>query len=61
MAHTHEFDCVVCGAHFDSEEDLHQHDEAQHVHHKAIDVHAPAEPMGNERARKPAEKDDRMS
>src|SRR5437868_4667896 len=24
MAHTHEYDCVVCGAHFDSQEDLHQ-------------------------------------
>ena len=22
MAHTHEYDCVVCGAHFDSQDDL---------------------------------------
>jgi hypothetical protein len=51
MAHTHEFDCVVCGAHFDSEQDLHRHDRESHAPKQAIDVHAPAEPMGNERPR----------
>lgn len=49
MAHTHEFDCIVCGAHFDSQEDLARHDQQEHEPHRA----APrdAEPMGNERAR----------
>ena len=31
MAHTHEYDCIVCGAHFDSSEDLAKHNEAQHI------------------------------
>jgi hypothetical protein len=31
MAHTHEYDCIVCGAHFDSPEDLSKHNEAQHI------------------------------
>jgi len=33
MAHTHEYDCIVCGAHFDSSEDLAKHNEAQHISH----------------------------
>jgi hypothetical protein len=61
MEHTHEFDCVVCGAHFDSEKELQQHDRNEHEPKLAIDVHAPAEPIGNERARKPTEPDDSMS
>jgi hypothetical protein len=51
MAHTHEFDCVICGAHFDSEKDLQRHDREAHEPKQAIDPRAPAEPMGNERAR----------
>jgi hypothetical protein len=51
MEHTHEYDCVVCGAHFDSQEALHAHDVEKHAPKKAIDVRAPAEPMGNERPR----------
>ncbi len=51
MAHTHEFDCVICGAHFDSEKDLQRHDRETHAPKQAIDLHAPAEPMGNERPR----------
>jgi hypothetical protein len=51
MAHTHEYDCVVCGAHFDSEKDLQHHDQATHEPHLAMDPRSPAEPMGNERAR----------
>ena len=51
MAHTHEYDCVVCGAHFDNEKDLQRHDQNEHEPRLAIDVRAPAEPMGNERAR----------
>jgi hypothetical protein len=27
MAHTHEYDCIVCGAHFDSSKDLAEHNE----------------------------------
>ena len=50
MAHTHEFDCVVCGAHFDDERDLQRHNEEKHVP-KVASSRAPAEPMGNERAR----------
>ena len=30
MAHTHEFDCIVCGAHFDSQDALVRHNE-QHM------------------------------
>ena len=52
MAHTHEYDCVVCGAHFDSQDDLAKHDREAHAPREAIDIHAPAEPMGNERPRR---------
>lgn len=30
MAHTHEFDCAVCGSHFDSKHDLARHHEKAH-------------------------------
>jgi hypothetical protein len=53
MAHTHEYDCIVCGAHFDSSKDLSQHNEEQHLRNAT----------GNERPRDPAsrgiEDDDR--
>ena len=58
MEHTHEYDCVVCGAHFDSQDALAKHDREKHAPREAINVHKPAEPMGNERARK-SEPDDR--
>ena len=51
MAHTHEFDCVVCGAHFDDEKTLQRHNQEKHVPQQAIDPRAPAEPMGTERVR----------
>jgi hypothetical protein len=51
MAHTHEFDCVVCGTHFDDEKSLQRHNQEKHAPQQAIDVHAPAEPMGTEHAR----------
>jgi hypothetical protein len=57
MEHTHEYDCVVCGAHFDSQEALHKHDRAEHAPKQAINVQAPAEPMGNERPRRPGNSD----
>jgi hypothetical protein len=31
MAHTHEYDCIVCGAHFDSSRDLSKHNESEHL------------------------------
>ena len=51
MAHTHEFDCIVCGAHFDDEKTLQHHNQDTHAPQQAIDVRAPAEPIGNERPR----------
>ena len=30
MAHTHEFDCKVCGAHLDTRQDLDQHNREKH-------------------------------
>ena len=59
MAHTHEFDCVICGAHFDSEKDLQRHDRENHAPKQAIDIHAPAEPIGNERPRQKSSDDSR--
>ena len=31
MAHTHEFDCRVCGAHLDSRQELDQHNRDKHT------------------------------
>jgi hypothetical protein len=31
MAHTHEYDCIVCGAHFDNSKDLSRHNQEQHI------------------------------
>ena len=31
MAHTHEHDCIVCGAHFDALADLDRHNREQHL------------------------------
>jgi hypothetical protein len=55
MAHTHEYDCIVCGAHFDDEKTLQRHNQESHKPKLAIDPSAPAEPMGTER---PRQKDD---
>jgi len=30
MAHTHEFDCRICGAHLDSREELDRHNSKEH-------------------------------
>ena len=30
MAHTHEFDCKICGAHLDSRQDLDKHNKEKH-------------------------------
>jgi hypothetical protein len=29
--HTHEYDCIVCGAHFDDQKTLAQHNEREHI------------------------------
>lgn len=31
MAHTHEFDCIVCGAHLDSQDQLARHNQDNHI------------------------------
>ena len=51
MEHTHEFDCIVCGAHFDSQDDLARHDREQHEPRQAMQADGDAEPVGNERPR----------
>jgi hypothetical protein len=51
MTHTHEYDCIVCGAHFDSQDDLAKHDRETHEPRQALPIDAPAQPIGNERQR----------
>jgi hypothetical protein len=60
MTHTHEYDCIVCGAHFDSQDDLAKHDRESHEPQQAAPSDAPAEPMGNEMARDENAPDDSM-
>jgi hypothetical protein len=43
MAHTHEYDCIVCGAHFDSSKDLAHHNEEQHLRN-ATGMERPRDP-----------------
>ena len=31
MTNPHEYDCIVCGEHFDSSKDLSDHNEAAHI------------------------------
>ena len=31
MAHTHEYDCIVCGAHLDTQEQLTRHNKENHL------------------------------
>lgn len=38
MAHTHEYDCIVCGAHFDSEKELDRHNQERHEPRNAAQV-----------------------
>ncbi len=51
QAHTHEFDCIVCGAHLDSQDQLARHNQERHTPRQASSTNAPAEPMGNEKRR----------
>jgi hypothetical protein len=30
MAHTHEFDCKICGEHLDSQQELNEHNREEH-------------------------------
>ena len=55
--HTHEFDCIICGAHFDSEEALNRHDREQHEQRQAAPTDGDAEPIGNERSRTSGDED----
>lgn len=50
MAHTHEFDCIVCGAHFDSQRELVRHNEQQHMK-KASGMEKPRTEADADRAR----------
>ena len=60
MAHTHEFDCVICGAHLDSQDDLARHNRDTHSP-KIASPNERAEPMGNEQRRTPDPGDDIQS
>lgn len=51
MTHTHEYDCIVCGAHFDSQDDLAKHDRETHEPQQLAASDTPAQPIGNEVAR----------
>jgi hypothetical protein len=31
VAHTHEFDCIVCGAHLDTQDQLVRHNKENHI------------------------------
>ncbi|MGH7637492.1 MAG: hypothetical protein ACREOK_07560 [Gemmatimonadaceae bacterium] len=31
MEHTHEYDCIVCGAHFDDSQSLARHNKEKHL------------------------------
>jgi hypothetical protein len=58
MEHTHEYDCIVCGAHFDSQDDLARHDREEHEPRQAAQADGNAEPIGNERPRDREDLDD---
>ncbi len=46
MAHTHEYDCIVCGAHFDSSEELDRHNHEEHIK-DAIGMEQPRRPSSD--------------
>ena len=49
MEHTHEYDCIVCGAHFDDSKTLARHNEEKHLRNAT----------GMERPRTNDDRDDR--
>jgi hypothetical protein len=60
VTHTHEYDCIICGAHFDSQDDLARHDREEHEPKQVAPADDPAEPIGNERVRDEDRSDDSM-
>ena len=52
MAHTHEYDCIVCGAHLESLDELDRHNRQQHTPPDAAKAAHAKEPVGNEHARR---------
>ena len=61
MAHTHEYDCIVCGAHFDSAKDVARHNEEAHLKTATGMEHPrrdePIKPAYNMRDRNPRQGD----
>jgi len=55
MAHTHEYDCIVCGAHFDNSRDLDKHNRSEHLKN-ATGMEVPRRPESTEDA--PIARDD---
>jgi len=49
-AHAHEYDCIVCGAHFDNSKDLLKHNEEAHLKN-AQGMERPREDNGRETQR----------
>ena len=47
MAHTHEYDCIVCGAHFDDSRSLARHNAEQHLK-TATGMERPRQDRGNQ-------------
>ena len=47
--HTHEYDCIVCGAHFDDQNTLADHNEREHIS-KATGMERPREDASNARS-----------
>ena len=48
MGHTHEYDCIVCGAHLDSSEQLSHHNQELHLR-TATGMERPRRDRGEER------------
>ena len=48
MAHTHEYDCIVCGAHLDSSDQLARHNKELHLKN-ATGMERPRTDRGEER------------
>jgi hypothetical protein len=48
MAHTHEFDCPICGAHIDSQKELDEHNRKKHTAQASEPSSNPNANRGNE-------------
>ena len=48
--HTHEYDCIVCGAHFDNSKDLSRHNDEAHLKN-AQGMERPRDPNHSEESR----------